>query len=363
MIDKMMDSIAGHTAAKVDSAPEQQVDPRLEFEGFVECPLFSAEAKISVKPDGLLIATRFDQIPIYYGEIKSFALKDSRGELQIAAGTVAFSRMGQNAQWLYQKLYTAYNKAVEKALLVEGSPGFDAEGDYSAEENGMTRRGHAVVRLYEDCLLLLPPDENARRVPLCFLTGMEKDNFSLTIALSTGERYTLRGLGRELDNLDRLLIDNLQALQEKTMVFHKELAPNLGSMQSAMATKMMPLGTAVDLRNLASTVPPLASALEGKIKESRIALTYPWLHNLCDGVGMTVGAKPAPKKAGGSETAVPPQQEALQVGTIPAGGGALDGAGKDGRGRTGRTARSYPVGRCPRPGETHRGGGAGADRR
>lgn len=273
-----------------------------EFEGFVECPLFSEEAKITVEPDGLLIAARFDQLPISYGEIRAFALADSRVELQTAAGTVAFPRMGQNAQWLYEKLYTAYNQAVGKALLVEGNPGFEARGDYSAEENGMTRQGHGVIRLYEDCLLLLPPDENARRIPLCFLTGMEKCSFSLALSLSTGERYTLRGLGRELDNLERLLTGNLRALRERTMAFHKELAPNLSSMQAAMAAKLMPLGRLAELKELSSAAPPLASALEDKIKESRMAQTYPWLYDLCGGAGLAVGVLPPPKEPEDAQT-------------------------------------------------------------
>lgn len=301
-----------------DPTAEQQAAPIAGFEGFVECPLFSEEAKITVDTDGLLIAARFDQLPIPYGEIQAFALADSRVELRTSAGTVAFSRMGQNAQWLYEKLYTAYNKAVEKALLVEGSPGFEAEGDYIAEENSMTRQGHGVIRLYEDCLLLLPPDENARRIPLCFLTGMEKGDFSIILALSTGERYTLRGLGRELDNLERLLTGNLRALRERTLAFHKELAPNLGSMQAAMAAKLMPLGTAAELKNLTSAAPPLAAALKAAVRESRMAQTYPWLHELCGGVGLAVGILPPPKEPEEEQPAMPETPDAPDDGQEPA---------------------------------------------
>ena len=303
MINKLMNTGAGHTMATTDPASEQQSAPTPEFEGFVKCPLFSEEAKITVDTEGLLIAARFDQISIHYGEIKAFALMDSQVELQAAVGTVTFSRMGQSAEWLYQKLYIAYNKAVEKALLVEGSPGFTAEGDYIAEENGMTRQGHGVIRLYEDYLLLLPPDENARRIPLCFLTGMEKGDFSIILTLSTGERYTLRRLGRELGNLERRLTGNLRALRERTMAFHKKLAPNLSSMQAAMAAKLMPLGRMADLKNLTSAAPPLAAALEKAVRESRMAQTYPWLYDLCGGAGLAVGILPPPKEPEDAQTA------------------------------------------------------------
>ena len=118
----------------------------------------------------------------------------------------------------------------------------------------------------------------------------------MTLTLATGERYTLSKLGRELDNLDRLLTDSLRALRERTLEWHKELAPNLGSMQAAMAAKLMPLETAASMEKLTAAAPPLAAMLEEKIKDSRMAQTYPWLRDLCGGSGLAVGALPPPKK-------------------------------------------------------------------
>lgn len=71
----------------------------------------------------------------------------------------------------------------------------------------------------------------------------------------------------------------------------------------------------------------LAAALEGKIKGSRIAHTYPWLYDLCGGTGLTVGAKPAPEKKDQPEAAVPnlpsrqelPQGVNLMMGMSPPG--------------------------------------------
>ena len=296
MMEKMMGGApqAGMPAEPVEK--EKQATPKTEFEGFVDCPLFSEEAKLTLDKEGLLIAARFDQLPVPYGEIAAFSLADNRVEIQTAACTVTASRMGQNAEWLYQKLYRAYNDAVLEALLVEGKHDFEAQGAYMAEENGKTRQGPAILRLYEDCLCLLPPDEHARRVPLCFLTGMEKSGYALTLTLSTGERYTLQKLGRELDNLERLLTAGLRSLRERTLVWHKELAPGLGSMQGAVAAKLMPLGTAAMLTKLSAAAPPLSAALEERIGDSRMAQTYPWLRDLCGGQGLYVGALPPPKK-------------------------------------------------------------------
>ncbi len=283
--------------------PKEQA-ARRSFAGLVECPLFTEQAKLTLNKDGLLITASFDQLPVPYGEITGIALTDYRVEIQTAGGMVGVSYLGQAAEWLYNHLYAIYNNAVLKALLVEGNPSFEAEGDYISVENGQTRQDRAVFRLYEDCLCILPPGEQARRIPLCFLTSMEKSCFGLTLALSTGERYTLQQLGRELDNLERLLTDGLRALRERTLEWLKELVPGLSSMQAAMAAKLMPLGTAASMEKLSAAAPPLAGALEQKISESRMAQTYPWLRALCGCRGLRVGALPPPEKKGQKQPAM-----------------------------------------------------------
>lgn len=295
MTDKMM---GGIPPADKTTGPGQ----RTIFLGIVECPMFSEQARLTLEKDGLLITAKFDQLPIPYGEIIAFSLADYRVEIQTRDGMVAISHMGQAAQWLYDKLYASYNNAVLSALLVESAYSFEAYGEYIAEENGMIRQGTAILRLYEDCVCILPPNEHARRVPLCFLTGMEKSGYTLTLTLSTGERYSLLKLGRELNNLQRMLTDGLQALRERTMVWIKELAPSLGSMQVAMAARMMPLGTAAPIKKLSSAAPPLAAALEQRIRDSHIAQTYPWLCDFCGGQDLAVGSLPPPRKPKTAQT-------------------------------------------------------------
>lgn len=292
MLDKMMNGAAMPSAGEQAETPP----PIAEFEGYAECALFAEEVKITLTQDEVIVAALFDQLVLPYGKISAFAFENYRVTVNTADGMVAFSRMGQETEWLYDKLYAAYNGAALRALLVEGEPVFEAPGDFTAEENGVCLREHGVIRLYEDCLCLLPPNENARRIPLCFMTGMEKGDFSRTLLLSTGERYTVAKMGRELDNIDRLLTTKLRALREQTLSWHKELAPGMTSMQAASAAKLMPFGTAAMLNRLSAASPALADSIEAKIKQSRMAGTYPWLKKLCGDDSLTLGAKPAPPK-------------------------------------------------------------------
>ena len=151
-----------------DKAVEQETVTEA-FEGYVECPLFAQECRIVLETDGLVFAGRFQQVDVMYGEITAIHLADYLLTLTTDSGRFTISRMGQKLQWLYEKLYAAYNDAVLEALKITGTPLLEITGEYIAEEEGMVHRGPAQIRLYEDCLCILPPNENARRLPLCFL--------------------------------------------------------------------------------------------------------------------------------------------------------------------------------------------------
>lgn len=302
---------------------EQKKTVIAEFEGHAECPLFSEKCKITLEKDGLTIAGRFHQLPILYGEIRAIKAGEYRLELDTAGGGVAFSRMGPQLQWLTDKLTDAYNDAVAEALLVKGEPVMAARCGYSAREGGSSHQGEAAVRLYEDCLCILPPNENARRLPLCWISGLDKQDYTLEVTLASGEHYTLSKMGRDLDELDRQMTAKLRALREQTLEWHKKLAPTLGSMQSAALGSLMPLGRAANFGKLAQTAPPLASSLEEKAGRSRMADTFPWLRDLCGGEGLMLGAIPAPEQAegGASPTAMLQRMDLGSIisGTSPSG--------------------------------------------
>ncbi len=282
-----MQALSGDTAG--------QKAPIAEFEAYAESAIFSGECTISLGEEGLMLTALFSQLPVPYGEIRSIQAGDFRLSLETAAGIISFSRMGQQLEWLKNKLLTAYNDAVATAFLIKGEAGMEAACEYKALEGDYTHQGEAVVRLYEDCLCILPPNENARRLPLSWLCAMEQSDYSLSLSLATGEKYILSKMGRELSEFTRQLTNKLRKLREQTLEWHKELAPSLSSMQAAAAGSYMPLGRAGDFERLKSAAPPLLSALGEKLKESRIAATFPWLLELCGGSGFMLGAIPAPE--------------------------------------------------------------------
>jgi len=273
--------------------------PLAEFEGYAECPLFSEQVRISLSQNEVTISALFDQLILPYSEILSFSFENYRASVKTEELSVCFSRMGQQAEWLYDKLFSAYNDAVLKALHVSGECLFQADGAFVLKENGEEFSEKGRILLYEDCIYLLPPNERARRIPLCFIKGVEKGSYSITVTLCEKEQYTLLKMGRELDYFEHLLVQNMRKLRDKTSAWHRELASNLGTLQLSASAKLMPYGTAASLHKLKQAAPGLAESLQTEIKRSRIANTYPWLRDLCGDDSLTIGAKPAPPKEEG----------------------------------------------------------------
>lgn len=275
---------------------ENALPPLAEFEGYAECPLFSENAKISLTEKELVVSALFDHLVLPYSEILSFAFDNYRVSVKTEESSVCFSRMGQQAEWLYDKLFSAYNDTVLKALNVSGECLLETDGAFALKENGDELSENGKIRLYEDCVCLLPSNENARRIPLCFVRGMEKGDYFITLILSEKEQYTLWKMSRELDYFEHLFVQSMRKLREKTASWHRELAPNLRTLQLSAAAKLMPCGTAASLKELMQSAPLLAEKLQAEIRRSRIAKTYPWLKALCGDDSLTIGAKPAPPK-------------------------------------------------------------------
>lgn len=263
-----------------------------QFEGFVECASFNEKATISVRNDCLQVVTSFDQLMLPYESLKSISYEDFSIRLDSADGLVALKRLGREAEWLYEKLYSAYNEAVVAALRVKGSCAFESKAGYLSEEGSRTSSGTCIVRVYEDCVCLLAPNEQARRLPLCYLTNVMKGDYSRTLELATGERYVFSRMGRELENFDRVLGQMLKHLRERTLEWHQMLAPKLDHVQAASAAKLVPIGRSALIDEIATCAPALLAGIEARLSASRIASYYPWLKRLSDNVPHAIGSMP-----------------------------------------------------------------------
>ncbi|NLG36709.1 MAG: hypothetical protein GX549_01745 [Clostridiales bacterium] len=263
----------------------------LDYVGHVCSPVVSGEAALAVGEDALKLTSLFDIYEIPYSDISAFTVEDYAAVIKTGDAAITVSRLGNACEPFYRELYDAYNAKVRKALFVQGTPLIRAEGGYEYREDGREARGTARIELYEDCVLVLPPDDGARRVPLCFVSAMERGDFSLTLRLITCESYTFFRLGRETEPFWDALTARLRALRERAIRDALEIDNSLTPPQSSAIARLMTEGVAAPMGALSAIAPGYVAALEAKIRASRSAQSYDMLKTLCEPALIRVGVR------------------------------------------------------------------------
>jgi len=273
---------------------ETETSPAVEYTAIAASPLVNGEAKLSINERGLLIAALFDATELPFIEINELRFENYTVSVTADSGSYAFSRMGSWAQPFYDEICGAYNEAVLRSLFIKGKSLARAKGDYRYTESAGQRSGQAPFAVYENSVVILPPDLGARRIPLCFMTGLDKGNFSLTLSLDTQESYTLAKLGYDTDPFEKAVGAQLRSMQEKAILLAKEIDPSLSAIQSAQIAKLTLEGKAAPLGTLMAIAPSFIEALEQEIAKTRAAEYFQAFKELCDHASMWVGFRKNP---------------------------------------------------------------------
>ena len=275
----------------VSPTAENAPPPVFEYTAQAVSPLVNGEVKLKIGDNGLTAAALFDAVEIPFADMCGLSLVDYVVTIKTDGGDYVFSRMGSWCQPFHDALYDAYNRAVLRSLFIKDDPLLFAKGDYQYTEGGAVSGGAAPVHVYDSGVVTLPPDLNARRVPLCFVTGLEKGEFSLTLTLDTGERYTYAKLGYETAPFADKVEQHIRALREATLAAVNELDPLIPAAQANHIVKLMPRGAAASFGQIAAVAPAFPAALEAKLADTRAAESYAAFKTLCDPMKIRVGFK------------------------------------------------------------------------
>jgi hypothetical protein len=260
---------------------QEPAGPEIEYTARADSPFVGGEVKMAVGERALRVSALFDSAEIPFAEMNALALADYAVTVKSDSGDYVFSRMGSWCRPFYDALCGAYGKAALRSLFVSGEPAITAKGEYRYTEGGVTVSGFAPVYVYENSVVALPPDLGARRVPLCFVTGLERGEYELTLTLDTGERYTYAKLGYDTAPFADAAEKQIRALRGKSLAAAKEIDPALTAAQASQIAKLLPEGAAAPLGRLAGIAPSFAAALEAKIAETRAAESYKAFKELC----------------------------------------------------------------------------------
>ena len=272
-----------------------------DYTGVMESGFLRGEVTLSIGKTELTAVSAFDTAVVSYADITAIEYRDWAAHLQTDRGPVKLSRMGRNGERFYDDLCAAYNKKVLAALFVAGGPLIETIGEYRAEEGGRAFAGRGVLQVYGNCVCVLPPNEDARRIPLCFLADMRQEGFVLALTLDTGERYSVIRLGRDTDPFEAGITEQLRKMRDKALAVVRQMDPALPAMQAAAIAKCLPEGVAAPLGQLAAIAPSFVKAVERKIGESSATASYAAFRELCDPAQICVGLKKQFARGGGGE--------------------------------------------------------------
>ncbi|MDD2472207.1 MAG: hypothetical protein PHT28_04745 [Dehalococcoidales bacterium] len=272
-------------------------ESRFSYQGYLESPGITGEAKITVGEEAVLLSAGFDQVAVDYSDITEIKLSDYAILINTPQKTLALSRLGNECDWLFRDLHNAYNRIVLKALFVQGEVIMETSGEYVINEKGNRLQGTGVIQLYQDCVCILPPNISARRIPLSFVSDIKQDQYTVIIKLSSGESFSVSKLGFDTDVFTNRMTKQISLLKEKRLDFIRNLDPSMSMSKSIEVVQLMPAYQTVQFDKLSSGYLTLAAVIRNSIKASRIADTFDIIPDICDSKQLLISIKERPATA------------------------------------------------------------------
>lgn len=261
------------------------------FKGLLQSAGFNGETVITVTEEALLFDGEGKTLITPYSDIDAFNVQNYRLLINTESGQLVLSQMGSDVTSLFGKLWDAYNKRTLKAFFVEGPAMFETEGEYRYSDDGGRSQGVAKIKLFDNCLCILPSGADARRIPLCFMTEPVIANFAIKITLDTGETYEVIRLGNHTQRLFELIKSNMAKIHDNAVETVKSIDGSLGARQASDIAWLMPDGAAAAFSALESIAPSFVKAAEERIAQSRAADTYLFFKEICTADSLFAGIK------------------------------------------------------------------------
>lgn len=193
----------------------------------VNAEAFAGEAVCAIGREEVQFRADNRTFTVNYADVKDLRLLNYHLFLETSNGKVEVSQLGLQTEDFFEKLWEAYNARCLDALFVEDEPLFTGKGDYAYTEQGEERHGIAKISLHSDCLCLLPHNNGARRIPLCFSQEPETEQFKISLKLDTGDQYQISRIGRHTEDVFEKMCAARTKVVKKWKAAHEELSAQL----------------------------------------------------------------------------------------------------------------------------------------
>jgi hypothetical protein len=199
----------------------------------------------------------------------------------------------QYEDFLFQ-LYKLRNELMLKYLLIDESllkGGFEAQYK-QLDPNGQTNQtGNCEIRLYDTAIVVLPQKSEPIRLPYCYITNVNKQDYTLKITNEFIEKIEFTQLGQNFDPLAKALSDALNKMILRTQENIKELIPEATLLAINKLSSLMKDGRAARRKEIELQSQDFWRRLEKKIDEAGITKEYEFLNSFAAKDQVCVGIK------------------------------------------------------------------------
>ncbi len=176
----------------------------------------------------------------------------------------------QYEDFLFQ-LYKLRNELMLKYLLIEESllqAGFEAQYTKLDSNGQINQTGKSEIRLYDNAIVVLPQKNEPIRLPYCYITNVNKQDYKLTITNESQEKIELIWLGQNFDPLAKALSDAINKMNLRTQQTIKELIPEATPITINKIAALMKDGRAAKRKEIEQYSPDFWRRLTKKIDEA-----------------------------------------------------------------------------------------------
>ena len=289
------------------------------YTGFLNSAPLTGRAEFFAAENGLEIYAGGRAVRLPYSSVQSLKHENFTVRAETDGGVYVFSRLGAEEDWFYDDLLKAMNLKVQTSFFETDAPLLEIEARCLLTDETGQHGGPAVIRVFDDCLLVLTPDRNARRLPLVFFKAIQKESYSVRITFDSGENLTLFEAGFDLTPLLDTVDLALNRLAKKRVSDLKTLLPSLASSEIARLTSAYRMNTAVPAAAMPAA---LEEAMRG-LFTGNMAVTYPRLKTLgvsgklALGFAVIAEGEIPYSEASASESGIPDPQPILDVSADP----------------------------------------------
>jgi len=199
----------------------------------------------------------------------------------------------QYEDFLFQ-LYKLRNELLLKYLLIDESllkGGFEAQYK-QLDPNGQTiQTGNCEIRLYDTAIVVLPQKSEPIRFPYCYITNINKQDYTLKITNEFLEKIEFTQLGQNFDPMAKALSDALNKMILRTQENIKELIPEATPLTINKLSSLMKDGRAAKRKEIELQSQDFWRRLAKRIDEAGLTKEYEFLNSLAARDQVCVGIK------------------------------------------------------------------------